>query len=667
MAGTTITGTTHTSITLTSLTSNPIFVTSTAKITPTSANMGALYGDPGNDWTITNAGLINDGTHGSGIQLGGFAAYANSAIITNQTGGTISGGAYGIRVYNNSTSTITNQTGADITATAVIGSAASAVYMSHNGTVSNFGIINAPTSATNARGVILTSGGTVINNSTGTIIGGTGVFLQGIGTVINAGTIEAGSTTGTAVEFFISGTNKLIVDPKAEFYGGVAGGSGTLALASVSSSGTVVAGTLTATNFSGFNAIDFDPGSQWTLVGSSAALSGVISGFTTHDTIDLTGFFATAASYSSITHNLTLTNSVQASETLHFTGGPFHTTGSVAVTTNAAGTVLTDQVCFVAGARVATPSGEVPVEQLAVGDMVLTQRGAAKPITWIGHGRVLAARGRRSAATPVIVRRGALADNVPHCDLHLTKGHSLYFDGALIPVEFLVNHRSIVWDDQAQEVEVYHIELASHDVLIANGAPAESYRDDGNRWLFQNANSDWDLPGMPPYAPILTGGALVDATWRRLLDRAGPRPGLPTTDEPDLHLLVDDQRIDGRALGNGRHVFRLPKQHGSVRIASRAGAPDEFAMARDPRQLGVALRQAVLWQGRQVKTMEADDEALVEGFHAFEVGERMRWTDGNARLPASLFDGFDGACELELHVVCIARYALGEGRQGIAA
>ena len=164
------------------------------------------------------------------------------------------------------------------------------------------------------------------------------------------------------------------------------------------------------------------------------------------------------------------------------------------------------------------------MQDLAVGDLVTTLRGAARPIAWIGTGTVLATRGQRTAATPVIVRKGALADNVPNRDLRVTKGHSLYLDGVLIPVEFLVNHRSILWDDRAQEVELYHIELETHDVLIANGAPAESYRDDGNRWLFRNANSGWDLPPQEPCAPVLTGGPLVDAVWRRLLDRAGPRP-----------------------------------------------------------------------------------------------------------------------------------------------
>jgi Hint domain len=67
-------------------------------------------------------------------------------------------------------------------------------------------------------------------------------------------------------------------------------------------------------------------------------------------------------------------------------------------------------------------------------------------------GRLLATRRRQDAGTPVFVRRGALADNIPHHDLRVTKGHSFLLDDVLIPVEFLVNHRSIRWDDHAREV-----------------------------------------------------------------------------------------------------------------------------------------------------------------------------------------------------------------------
>jgi hypothetical protein len=322
------------------------------------------------------------------------------------------------------------------------------------------------------------------------------------------------------------------------------------------------------------------------------------------------------------------------------------------------GLVTIDLICYLGGTHILTPSGEIPVERLAVGDMVVSHRGETQPITWIGTGKVLATRGRRTAATPVIVRKGALADNVPNRDLHITKGHSLYLDGVLIPVEFLVNHRSILWDDRAQEVEIYHVELATHDVLLANGAPAESYRDDGNRWLFQNANTEWDQPAKPPCAPVLTGGPVVDAAWRRLLDRSGPRPGMKLSNDPDLHVLVDDRRLDAVARCGAAYVFRLPALAHSVHIVSRAAAPAELGLARDPRVLGVALRGVVLRQGSRFRTIEVTDPALSEGFHAFEPGNGLRWTDGDAALPSSLFGELDGPKELVLHVGATTSYPL---------
>ena len=158
-----------------------------------------------------------------------------------------------------------------------------------------------------------------------------------------------------------------------------------------------------------------------------------------------------------------------------YTGAPFSDAGD---------TFEVTPLCFLPGTQIRTIRGEVAVEMLAIGDLVITLTGAKRRIKWIGIGKVLATPARRNAATPVIIRKSALDDNVPCRDLHVTKGHSLFLDGALIPVESLINHRTIQWDDRAQEVTVYHIELETHDVLLANGAPAESYRDDGNRWLF---------------------------------------------------------------------------------------------------------------------------------------------------------------------------------------
>ena len=111
--------------------------------------------------------------------------------------------------------------------------------------------------------------------------------------------------------------------------------------------------------------------------------------------------------------------------------------------------------CFLQGTHILTDRGEILVEKLHLRDTVVTSGGRLRSLCWTGHRHAVATRGRRSAATPVIVRKGALADNVPQLDPHITKGHSLYLDSALIPVEFLVNHRSILWDDRAQEVRYF--------------------------------------------------------------------------------------------------------------------------------------------------------------------------------------------------------------------
>jgi hypothetical protein len=296
------------------------------------------------------------------------------------------------------------------------------------------------------------------------------------------------------------------------------------------------------------------------------------------------------------------------------------------------------------------------VENLRVGDHVVLATGGTEPIVWIGVGKVLATRGNRSDATPVIIRKGAFAENVPSRDLRVTKGHAFFLDGALIPVEFLINHRSILWDDRAQEVQVYHVELATHGVLLANGAPAESYRDDGNRWLFHNSNPSWMQPAKPAYAPVMTGGPVVDAVWRRLLDRAGPRPGLPLTDDPDLHLIADGIRVNASDHHGSAYVFPLPANAACVRIVSRASAPDELGLARDPRILGVAVQRIVVRQGTRFRVTNADSSLLSDGFHAFERENGIRWTDGDALLPAVLPAGFSGSVELVLHLGVTTQY-----------
>ena len=310
-------------------------------------------------------------------------------------------------------------------------------------------------------------------------------------------------------------------------------------------------------------------------------------------------------------------------------------------------------LCFVAGTRIATPLGEVPVEWLSIGDLVLTLSGKPQPIVWIGVGRVPAARAGRGPGSPVVIRRGALADNVPHRDLRVTKGHALYLDGVLIPAEELVNGHTIMWDDGPQELTIYHIELATHDVLLANGAPAESYRDDGNRWLFHNANPTWHLPPRPLCAPLLTNGPLVDTVWRRLLERAGPF-NASLTEDADMHLLVDGRRVNAIERHMARQFFRLEMQPRQIRLRSRATVPQDLGLARDPRLLGVAVRRLAFSQALQYRTVEATE--LTDGYHGYEPADDIRWTDGDAAVPASLFSGMRGPGILTVYLGPTTQY-----------
>ena len=66
------------------------------------------------------------------------------------------------------------------------------------------------------------------------------------------------------------------------------------------------------------------------------------------------------------------------------------------------------------------------------------------------------------------------------------------------------------------------------------------------------------------------------------------------------------------------HIFTLTGCPREVRIVSRSAAPDELGVARDPRVLGIALRQIVLRQGTRFHTIKAADTRLAEGFHAVE-------------------------------------------------
>jgi hypothetical protein len=97
-------------------------------------------------------------------------------------------------------------------------------------------------------------------------------------------------------------------------------------------------------------------------------------------------------------------------------------------------------------------------------------------------------------------------------------------------------------------------------------------------------------------------------------------------------------------------VFQLGAHPRTVRIRSRAAAPQELGVSRDPRVLGVAIRRFVLAQAQRQRAVEADATSLIDGYHAFEPDNGIRWTDGDAAVPAGLFAGMIGSGMLILHL-----------------
>lgn len=168
--------------------------------------------------------------------------------------------------------------------------------------------------------------------------------------------------------------------------------------------------------------------------------------------------------------------------------------------------------CFLRGTRILTPAGEIEIENLEIGDAVVTHDGAERAIRWIG--KISFARADAAAwpqhAAPVHIARDAFAPGSPHRDLYVSRTHLLYLNGVLIPAGDLVNGTTIrEVTPEVGAIHYFHIELDRHDILVAEGAPCDSLLATAqSRRLFDNYGEYVALYGEPavaatrPYAPI---------------------------------------------------------------------------------------------------------------------------------------------------------------------
>lgn len=295
--------------------------------------------------------------------------------------------------------------------------------------------------------------------------------------------------------------------------------------------------------------------------------------------------------------------------------------------------------CFVAGTRIATPRGEVPIDDLRPGDLVLSATGRVPvEVIWVGRRQVRCDSHPRPAEVhPVRVEAGALAPGVPTRNLFLSPDHALSLDGALVPVRYLVNGASVRRVAFAA-VTYHHLELLAHGTVLAEGAAAETYLDTGNRAAFDRDKA------VALHALLRTGtarrmaghsllvrGPKLEGLRRRLLHRAHALGHILTAD-PALTLLADDLPVALTAAGPTYRAV-IPAGTRRLSLQTRTARPVETAPAgSDHRRLGlcvVALRVA----GSPVRL---DHPMLGAGWHDAEGS--LRWTGGAAQIAPPVSD-----------------------------
>ncbi len=226
--------------------------------------------------------------------------------------------------------------------------------------------------------------------------------------------------------------------------------------------------------------------------------------------------------------------------------------------------ITVETPCYCPGTLILTDRGEAPIETLSIGDNVITRSGAVRPIKWLGRrsysGRFIL--GRRDIL-PICIKAGALANGQPRRDLWISPHHAMFIHGVLIEAKDLVNGVSIMQAERVDMVEYLHIELDSHDIIIAEGALSESFIDDDSRQMFHNAH---EYAALYPDAPRIEARfcAPAAATDTKLRPRAGASPnGLdfsrrrPTATWPCAASSTPSRRAPSPA---GRRTSIIPKR-----------------------------------------------------------------------------------------------------------
>ena len=478
------------------------------------------------------------------------------------------------------------------------------------------------------------------------------VGATGTGSILRGFTFDATSTVMSEGVLNVGGAmqgkagSTVVIDGGSIFAGSVTGsGKYTISLdGSLEVGGNITNTTSITFADSGANTLLLD--------GVGTTLDASVSGFGGKNQIDI-GALPFQGDYTTSYSGTTLT--ILENGAPVFTFAHINNPGAFAFSDDGGGGTEMS-VCYARGTMLRTPDGEVAVEALIPGAQVMTLvDGMLLParVVWVGSRHLdLTTHPTRRLVAPVRIERGAFADGVPHRDLLVSPDHAILADGKLICARQLLNGVTISQEADQAEVDYYHLELESHAIVLAEGLPAETYLDTGNRGFFAVPGlrrllyPDPSGDGVHPTreanscAPFVTDPASIRPIWQRLADRAEALgrslPKLSTTDDPALRLLADGHPIKPIAGDDRRFVFALPRNISEVRLVSRASAPsDTQPWLGDCRRLGVSVSRLVIRDADEVYDVPLDHPNIARGWWAPERDgiALRRWTDGDAVLP----------------------------------
>ncbi|WP_151717622.1 Hint domain-containing protein [Gemmobacter serpentinus] len=183
--------------------------------------------------------------------------------------------------------------------------------------------------------------------------------------------------------------------------------------------------------------------------------------------------------------------------------------------------------CFTPGSLIATAEGEIPVEALQVGDMVLTRDNGYQQVRWVGRRDLSAAElARNPNFAPVRIAKGALGAGLPQRDMMVSPQHRMLMTSArsemyfgerevLVAATHLAGQPGIS-QLPTEGISYIHVAFAQHEIIRADGAWTESFQPGD---LTLAGMDDAQRNELLALFPGLLSGAVIPAARRCLKGR----------------------------------------------------------------------------------------------------------------------------------------------------